>query len=349
MAISVNTAFNEFLIDTVNTPSSQSDNAKSSREFLKEQINTLSSNKVFFKRASNYDTNFGSFSRKTKIKPLDDIDLIIGLAGSDVTIEGSEWDNLTLKVTDTCTDSLIINASDKFSSYWSADVLHLNSNKVKNKLVSALQTISQYDKSEIHAHGEAVTLKLKSYSWNFDIVPAFYCNGDAYTKPYYLIPNGYGKWKKTNPKIEQEKVSSLNQKFNNTVLSTIRLIKYWNRRGQMPNITSYVLETIVLNYFDQANHNIYNDGKFFDYPDMHFRDALNYISNNITSAVYDIKGIQGNINNLTWEQKSKIQMRARTDYSKSYNAVAAEMSEKDNKKSINLWRDIFGGEFPQYG
>ena len=204
-----------------------------------------------------------------------------------------------------------MNASDKFTQYWGTPIYHLNSNKVKNKLVSALQNISQYEKSEIHARGEAVTLKLKAYSWNFDIAPAFYCSGNG--SPYYLIPNGYGKWKKTNPKIEQERVSRLNLQFNNQVLSTIRLVKYWNRRGQMPNITSYVLETMVLDYFTQANHSVYNNGTYYDYPDMHFRDSLHYISNHIMYTVQDSKGIQGDINTLTYEQKSKIQTRANND------------------------------------
>lgn len=349
MPTSVNSAFTQFLNYTVNVLKSDSDRAKGSRDFLTNQIKSLSDNGNFLKVATEFNTNFGSFARKTKIKPLDDIDIIIGLVGGDLIIEGTQWDNITLKVKEGCSDKNIINASDKFSQYWSADTYQLNSNKVKNRLVSALQNISQYEKSEIHAKGEAVTLKLKTYSWNFDIVPAFFCTGDTYTKPYYLIPNGYGKWKKTNPKLEQERISALNQKFNNIVLPTIRLVKYWNRRGQMPNITSYVLETIMLDYFDQASHNIVNDGKFYDYPDMHFRDALNFISNHIMSSVQDTKGFQGNINNLTYDQKSKIQTRATNDYSKARNAVNAETQEKDNQKSIRIWRDIFGGDFPQYG
>ncbi len=349
MATSVNAAFSQFLNNTVNIPKSTSDSAKSSRNFLYGQIEALSNNNSFLRAATQYNINFGSFARKTKIKPLDDIDIIIGLNGSNLQTEGSQWDNITVKVLDNCTDKLIINASDKFTQYWSAPILHLNSNKVKNKLVSALQSISQYEKSEIHARGEAVTLKLKSYSWNFDIVPAFYCTGDTYTKPYYLIPNGYGKWKKTNPKLEQERVSSLNQKFNNVVLSTIRLVKYWNRRGQMPNITSYVLETMVLDYFAQTNHSVVNDNKYYDYPDMHFRDALYYISNHIMCSVQDTKGFQGNINTLTYEQKNKIKTRASNDYSKAYNAVRAETQEKDNQKSMRIWKDIFGDDFPQYG
>lgn len=293
MATSINSAFSQFLNDTINIPKTTSDGAKSSRDFLYDQIKILSDNNAFLKAATQYNINFGSFARKTKIRPLDDIDIIFGLNGGSLQIEGSQWDNITLKVNDDCTDKLIINASDKFTQYWGTPIYHLNSTKVKNKLVSALQTISQYEKSEIHARGEAVTLKLKSYSWNFDIVPAFYCSGDVYTNSCYLIPNGNGQWKKTNPELEQERVSNLNQKFNNVVLPTIRLVKYWNRRGQMPNMISYVLETMVLDYFDQTSHSIVNDGKYYDYPDMHFRDALYYTSNHIMYSVQDTKGFQG--------------------------------------------------------
>ena len=346
MATSVNSAFNQFLTDTVNVPSSQSDTAKSSRDFLIGQINSASSNGNFLRRYGASDTFFGSFARKTKIKPLDDIDIIIGLSGGDLTMSGTQWNNIELTLKEDSTDTMLKGACDKFSQYWAADIYRLNSTKVKNKLVSALQNISQYEKAEIHARGEAITVKLKSYIWTFDVVPAFYCEATQYEKAFYLIPNGYGNWKKTNPKIEQERVSRLNQKFGNSlVLNTIRLVKYWNRRGQMPNIASYVLETILLDYFDSIRE--MTDGE--RYPDIQFKNALNYISTYIIGSVQDTKGFQGDINSLTWEQKCKIQTRANSDHTKAKSAITAEITEKDDKKSINIWRDIFGGEFPQYG
>lgn len=350
MATSVNTAFNQFLNDTVNVPKSQSDAAKSSRTYLIGQIDAASSAERFLKRASSYDISFGSFARKTKIRPLDDIDFLIGLNGGDLVIHGSFWNDIQLKLKPESTDSVLRGLCDENTQYWSSSDYKLNSQRVKNKLVSALQYVPQYENSEIHARGEAVTLKLKSYPWTFDIVPAFFCSATQYGKAYYLIPNGSGNWKKTNPKLEQERVSRLNTKFNNIVLNTIRLVKYWNRRGQMPNISSYILETMVLDYFEQASHYGTNsDGKYVDYCDTHFRDALIYIANNIFGSVYDPKGIQGNINNLTHEQKMKIHTRANNDYKKACNAVSAEVTENDIKKSINQWRDIFGGDFPTYG
>ena len=347
MATTVNIAFSDFLTNTVNVLYTKSENAKKSRDWLFDQIEIICNKGYFLKSDKQYNITFGSFSRKTKIKPLDDVDIIIGLNGGDLKINGYIWNDINLKVKSTCQDSLLLKLSDNLNS-WSSDK-YLNSNKVKNKLVSALKNISQYVNAEIHARGAAVTLKLKSYEWTYDIVPAFYYDGDQYNAPYYLIPNGKGKWQKTNPKLERDRVSRLNKKFNGVVLETIRIVKHWNRRGQMPNITSYVLETIVLDYFDQATNNNEIEGKTSDWVDLHFKNVLSYIGSHIMWSVQDTKEIQGDINDLEWEQKHKIQQRANSDYIKACNAVTAEITEKNMKKSINLWRDILGNEFPQYG
>ena len=98
----------------------------------------MSCNGDFLSLATQYNSFFGSFARKTKIQPLDDIDIIIGLSGC-LQIEGYEWNNITLKVKDDCSDKLILNASDKFTQYWGTPIYHLNSNKVKNKLSISLK------------------------------------------------------------------------------------------------------------------------------------------------------------------------------------------------------------------
>ena len=345
MANSVNGAFNEFLKNEVNIESVDSDNAKKSRDYLLNQIHIIASNGGFVPLATSFDVSFGSFSRKTKITPLDDIDVIIGLNGNGGSMFKQKWDNVIVEIDRNSTNLALKNLCDK--DYTNKYIL--NSNKVKNKLLSELKKIPNYSKAELHARGEAVTLNLKSYSWNFDVVPAFYYTDETTKKGYYLIPNGNGNWKITNPKFEQDRVSKLNVRFNNTVLTTIRLLKYWNRRGKMPNFTSYVLETIALDYFDQANHSIIgNDNKNYDYPDMHFSGALEYISAHIMMPIRDTKGIQNDINDLEINERVSIFRRAKSDYEKSRNAINAELKEKNYKKSISIWREIFGERFPKY-
>lgn len=342
----VNGAFRKFLEDSVNISSNESEKAKRSRDYLISQLNNLSSNGIIPKLCPSYNVNFGSFSRKTKISPLDDIDLIVVINGKETTYFTTSWDNVSMKISSKSTDGKLYAISDTQSSSYTDSSRRINSNRVKNCLLGALTKIPQYSKAELHSKGEAVTLSLTSYNWNFDIVPAFYCvKGD---KEFYLIPNGNGNWKKTNPKLEQERVSALNSKFNGEVLNTIKLIKYWNRRGKMPNFTSYVLETLVLDYFDQAKHSVENRNGKYDYPDMHFAYALGFISNHILSRINDTKGIQSDINDLDFSARVKIRDRASSDSKKALSAISAEIYEDDHEKSIKIWRDLFGEDFPRY-
>ena len=345
MARNVNIAFEEFFENIINIPKATSETAKKSMNYLFEQIHLLSKNGFFIKLISQYDVSFGSFARKTKINPLDDIDIIIGLDGNKTIYSEYSWNNITMKCGDDCNNKLLKDICEKKINYYNTEYV-INSTKIKNALISALREIYQYNKAELHARGEAVTLKLNSYSWTFDIVHAFFCSQD--NKDYYLIPNGNGAWKKTNPKIEQKRLSDLNVKFNGVVIKLIRLVKYWNRRGKMPNITSYVLETMVLDYFDTSSHSAEQENKTYDYVDIHFKNFLDYLSKNIFNVVKDSKNIEGDINNLTNEQKQSLYNRAKNDYKKAYNAVYAEVYEKNMAKSINLWRDLFGEEFPCY-
>lgn len=79
------------------------------------------------------------------------------------------------------------NQTDKNNRLNTNGTDNLNSTKVINRFISKLSDLNDYRKAEMHKNHEAVTLKLKSYDWNFDIVPCFYCKGD-----FYLIPDGNG-------------------------------------------------------------------------------------------------------------------------------------------------------------
>lgn len=328
MATTVNNAFSEFMRDIVNLDSAQTEKARKSRDNLKNNIHDLGGTDSFFNLASSNDLYFGSFSRKTKIRELNDIDMMIGLNGGDTTYHTQTWDNI----------KMTINNSDcQFAGYRDSNG-YISSTKIKNKFISELKKVRDYYKAELHSRGEAVTLDLLSYTWKFDIVPCFKCKNED----KYLIPNGQGHWKYTNPRIEQERLTRINKKHNGYVLDTIRLIKYWNRRGKMPTMVSYVIETMVLDYFDSIS----TTSKWIE---QRFRDVLLYIKNNIWNAIYDSKGIEGNINTLSSSEKLSLQSRASNDYTKACNAISAEINSNDQEKAINIWRDIFGGDFPHYG
>lgn len=138
-------------------------------------------------------------------------------SGSVVYINGSDSDSKNGLVTD--------------------NTNYLNSTKVIDRFISKLSDLQDYSKAEMHKNHEAATLQLKSYTWNFDIVPCFYTDTN-----FYLIPDGSGNWKKTDPRIDNERTTNINQKYNGKLLELIRLVKYWNKRKASIKMGSYLLK-----------------------------------------------------------------------------------------------------------
>ncbi|MCA0754882.1 nucleotidyltransferase [Paenibacillus sp. N4] len=331
MALTVNTAFSEFMRDTVNLDSRVTSNARSSRDWLIGQINNFGLKEGFPSLYSDIDFHFGSFARRTKIRELDDIDLIIGLNAQGCTYTQNIWGTVEITVPDTASE-LITLCHDNTKK--------LNSRKVINKFVSELKTIYQYKSSDIKRNQEAATLELQTYTWTFDIVPSFMTNPESDGRSFYLIPDGNGHWKKTDPRIDRENISAINQKHNGKILNVIRLIKYWNKRATMPTIGSYLLECILINYYNSKS-------EVSDYIDLEARGFFEYISSAIYNNVNDPKNIQGNINKLTFEEKQKISIRSLTDFNNAKEALTFE-NAGDYKSAINKWRGIFGSNFPEY-
>ena len=280
----------------------------------------------------NFNVHFGSFSRKTKCRELDAIDLMIGISANGATYNSSDpWDNV--HITPSITDSAQ-RACLNFDGT-------LNSTKVINKFKNKLVEVREYSRSDIHKSGEAVVLNLTSKVWSFDIVPCFHTVVESNGRSYYLIPNGKGNWKKTDPSKDRDHVTNSNQAKDGRLLELVRLTKKWNKVKKATTIPSYLLETMVVNYTDSVS-------ELDAYIDLRFINVLKYISNNMLASIYDLKGIQGNINTLSPEDRLLLQSKAHTDYLK---ACTAQYYERNGmqKDAINKWREILGGDFPTYG
>lgn len=329
MATSVNTAFNEFNSDTVNLLSERSDKAKSSRNWLYTQLNSLEEQEGlnFPYKYDSMHINYGSFHRKTKIRELDDVDLMFCYIADGATYSKSIFGNVYTIHTP--------NAGQRLKYLSDSDIL--NSRRVVNKVKLSLTKIDQYKSAELHSKGEAATLSLVSYEWVFDIVPCFYTDTGL-----YLIPDGNGTWKPTDPRIDQQRVTEANQSNNGRTLQLIRTLKYWNRRNSTYTIPSYLFENIVINYVNSKT-------ELSQWIDFNIRDFFSYLSSAIFDSVYDPKGFQGDLNTFTFTEKTAISIKADWAYEKSKEAVNAETNEINHQKSINKWREIFGPYFPNYG
>jgi hypothetical protein len=328
MAKTVNEAFAEFNKNIVNLDSERTKIARLSRDWLIKQLERLP-NEVddFPKLYDGRHLKFGSFARNTKIRPLDDIDLILTFSAEGSTYLAYSYGKIYLLSVPESASNL-----RKLCNEYGI----LNSAKVVNKIVSSLNNVEHYKSAEKHRRQEAATLKLSSYEWNFDIVPALYTDTG-----YYLIPDGSGGWKASDPRIDQERVIAINQKHDGQILQIIRTLKYWNAYAQMPTISSYLFENIILNYFDSLE-------KIQDYIDYNLKYFWLHLKTAIYNDILDPKGFQSNLNDLSYDDKNKIAQKASSTYDKACEAYEAEFTEKNQEKAINIWRTIFGNDFPEY-
>lgn len=336
MATTVISAFNDFQKNIVNLDSITSTTARSSRNWLLDQISKFSENNDNFPNLyPEIDIGFGSFARKTKTRPLNDIDLMVGIKADGCTYYERSWDDVELNFPD--------NYSGKLKKYAKIlDSSALSSTRITNAFKSELSKVSQYSSAEIKRDGEAATLKLKSYTWNFDIVPCFLTSPDIYGNSYYLIPNRSGNWKKTNPKTDRDRLSVVNQNQSGKVLNVIRILKYWKQEKRV-NIGSYLLEAMILYYYESKSNNT-----CLEYVDLELENVFNYLANSIINNVADPKNIQSNINDIDYYSRYSLSETFRKFAQLSSDARQLE-NETKYRESINAWKKVFGDSFPDYG
>lgn len=333
MARTINGALNELVQDKVNLLKSRTDAGRRSRDHLLEQIKRLNDDsleKLDF--AETYNLPFGSFSRRTKVKPLDDIDQMIGLNGGKlVWNQATSYDEAIISIR---------NSLDKGT--WSQllnDDNTLSPIKVLNRFKRMLSNMNGYQNPELNRRQQAVTFKMTSNEWNFDLVPCFYTESGV-----YLIPSGNGNyWMQTDPRKDQTLATEVNQQHNGKVLEIIRLMKFWNKQDRKPSIpSSYLLEVMLL-YFYQSRW-LTTAGTLQEEVEK----CLIYIRDNIYSWVKDPKGIEGNINRLDGDIRDKIHARVTKELENiTYGNYYERMGDKE--KAFEYWEKVMGSFFPAYG
>ena len=224
-----------------------------------------------------------------------------------------------------------------FNDLKNDDGITLNSRKVINQLIDALSGIESYSKAEMHRRGEAATLQLKSYPWNFDLVPCFYTKTG-----FYLIPDGQGHWKNTDPRIDRMRVTSVNQLKSQIPLPLIRLMKYWKELKWGDAVSSYMFEQMLLDHIESSTMPMALDWQ------VRVLDVLGYLRTTIKNPVMDPKGIQGDLNELDWEIRKKLSLSAFTSSLSAAQAIEFERNG-ETQKAISQWKLVFGEQFPDYG
>ena len=325
----INSAFRKFQQDHVDLPSDESQKAKASRAFLIEQIGSVPSEKGFHMLAAYAPINYGSFARRTKLRPLDDIDLLLPVVGRGTEATVSPNGNYTywLKIKDP--DAPLAVYSDPYS--------YVNSTKVINAIKSELSKAKHYKKADIKKNGEAVTMELASYNWVFDIVPAVPITDGKGGAAYYLIPDGFGNWKATDPRIDDNRINSIDAAHNGAFRQICRLLKYWNNRSVKPRLPSYYFETVVYNTFL---------GGQIKSPPQAVRDFFAAAPAILSQSCPDPKGLGPNLDvDIEWTEKQKV-ITSMSDASKAaQTAIGLGWVHGYEQSAIAKWKTIFGPAF----
>jgi hypothetical protein len=199
----------------------------------------------------------GSYKRGTKIPPLDDVDIfyVIGLAER----KDNRW-------------HIIRDCTFDFDEDFKDDDGNISSVKILNLLKKEIS--KTYSRSEVRRNSEVVNVYLTSYKVGFDIVPAWEIINDN----YYLIPVGGGstKWKRSNPKIDENILNDLNKKHNMLLKNIIKIVKYWFRKKKIKTPRSYHLESIAYYVFGKKEKPTTNyvEGLIYFYKNINYNNYL---------------------------------------------------------------------------
>lgn len=325
----VNTAFNSFLRDVVRLDPAQTSAARGSRDWLVSQMRQ--------RAASNTDplpalhpeeyVYFGSFARRTKARPLDDVDMMIILhAQSNWRVEVAPNRYHVHVPDDSPQRRFCFTGTDR-----------LNSRLIINQFIRSLRQVPQYESSDLTRNQQAAVLRLRSQPWNFDIVPCFVTAPDN-GRTFYLIPDGDGNWMGTDPRVDQERVTRINTARGGRVLDVIRLVKCWASRKRGLTLGSYLVEVLITNFYER------NDLRTPYYLDTEFIRILEHLARHVTFEVQDPKGLEGNVNRLSWDERAVASDLIAATHAQARVALALEQAG-EQAKAVRAWRAILGDDF----
>jgi hypothetical protein len=345
MPQTVGSAFDQFRKNVVDLDSEDTKKARESQDYLFDQIKRLARNNSNFPKieSGNPFMNFGSFARKTKIRPLDDIDFLVILDRSNTAVEINSLYPYTYNLK-------FIKPSIYFASTLPSMTLeqfadssgYINSTRLLNRIKVDLSSVTNYKEADSHKMESAVTFKLKSYSWNYDIVPAIRVYDIFGNTAYFLIPDGKGYWIATNPRLDNFSTTAVNRKYEGSFLGILRLLKYWNgipyHKQRLP---SYYFETLVIKVFERIPRisNLPQAVKvFFDICPFYLK-----------LPCPDPKNLGPNLDAKVDELCKENVIKAMKSASISAEEALRYESSSNHKYAIERWQRIFGYKFPNYG
>jgi len=253
-ARTVGGAFDRFLDEEIsigrNTRSKASTSHLHLRSFLSGEIGRDAS---FPRILSKEDDDFlgGSFARHSKNWPLDDIDIYFPMDGHNLI-----YFRRGVPASHTVVSDGVLQRNPLLDSpnRW-MDGSFISSRKLIDGFAKVLNR-HYPTKTRVRRAGEAVNVEMSDLG--FDIVPCFLLRlNDPQSPDIYVIPDGKGGWKETNPRIDTAISSHLHATNGEFFRPAVKLVKWWNTERFTGQLSSYYVELAIMRSFlhnNQADH-----------------------------------------------------------------------------------------------
>lgn len=192
-------------------------------------------------------------------------------------------------------------------------------------------------RTDVRRNGQAVTLYYKTWP-NVDIVPVSRVVNDDGSVSYYNVPDSNtNTWIQSRPKSLAATIESDSSECGYNFRRIIKMIKHWNRIHSN-YLRSYHIEVLAIKVLSgNLNDTPWHVFKFFENARNLLEDLLWYDTGFADEY-------------LSWPDRQEVLKRFDTAIERSRNAWSKAYGENDDHKgAIEIWKQIFGTEFPSYG
>jgi hypothetical protein len=190
------------------------------------------------------DQNFigGAFGRRTKIAPLDDIDIYIPLDGAGFLYTSRGVQSSALLSDDATLGNPLL------GSRWMGEE-HISSNALLAAFTDLLRRHYPNTTRIRKPAGEAVRVQTTlgetttSPDLGYDVVPCLVLDyPDSRELRVYLIPDANDGWFRTNPRYDAALTDALSARTNKNFRKAVKIAKFWNRSIFNNTLSSYYIE-----------------------------------------------------------------------------------------------------------
>ena len=220
-------------------------------------------------------------------------------------------------------DMLYIMPASKWDDYKD------NPGKLLKKVKDAL--VERYPTTDIRVDRLVVDVFFSNFT--FEVQPVFE-DKDGDDINYKYPDTKTNTYKITKPRQEQDEMTSFKQEHGETHRYLCKMVRNWKNTMGV-GMGGLLIDTLPHRFL--SNHSEYDNTELSNYDEL-CRDFFEYLKDEPKKDHYQALGSGQDV-----KVKHAFQNKAK----KAYNKVVDAINEKDDKKRHDLWREIFGCQFPK--